>query len=227
MISHKQLSNYYNGSIKLTDIAKSKNTSVYYIKKYMKLNNILYKRDLYKLLDMNDDLSKNLISKHRSIKHRCTKGDNRGNYIGLEFMPMLDYIRFCNLNKVKAVNIWKEYLKNNKDLKYAVSIDRLNNNVGYITSNIRFVMNGFNSWKDNVTPLIASFENKLVYAMSREEIGRKLNLNRVKCVGEAMKGIGKYKSEIKTRLTTREIVLTKNNCSSMQNYYKNFILNRR
>jgi len=153
ILNKKLIDQYYKNELTFKNIADKVDSTYHFVRKEFKELNLPSRRNMYKYLNMDKDLAKNLMQKHSGIITRCTINMRYGHYYKMPFLNALEYANFCNKNKEKLEKMWDIYLKNNKELKYAISVDRINPEKGYLLENIQFFPYGFNSWKDNLTPL--------------------------------------------------------------------------
>jgi len=218
----EMLDKYYKSETTISDMENIFDVSRGTIYSRMKEYGITPKRKIWTTIDLPNKLVKNLMNKYNSLVDRCTKKRRYQKYYKLEYLSIKEFAVFCNENKKKLLKMWDKYLTNDKKLKYAISIDRLDTNKGYIKSNIQFVPYGFNSWKDGITPLKVKYENNIKYCLSKEEASRRLGFKRKKIVGEAERNENDLDIKIKY-LDDKEKVLQETDCKSLFKYYKKFI----
>ena len=176
----KYYNDYYRGKIKLKDIFKLENTNKYYIKKELKNKGLKTYISYYNNIDFgNEELNNKLKKKYSSIVNRCNGGvsDKYNHYNGMDYMNILEWISFLNDNKNLILELWKSYIENNSEIKYSLSIDRIDNTKGYTKNNIQITTHGFNSWKRGIKPIKVSSEEKIWYFMSCEEASRYFGLH--------------------------------------------------
>ena len=169
-----------------------------------------------------------LRNKYKNIVGRCNGsfGDKYGHYNGLPYITNIEWVKFCNENKNKLINMWNVYLSFNKHSKYAISIDRIDNNKGYINGNLDFVTHGFNSWKrilKRPIKVIRIRDNTIYYFMSCMEGSRYFKI-REKIFGEILNNSKYHDKSYTVEITTINEVLQQTNCKSIKEYYKKFIL---
>jgi len=220
--TEKMLDKYYKGEISTADMADYFGVHRRTIYDMMAEHGITSKRKLWTIINLPEKLSKNLMNKYATLVDRCSKDRGGNNYYNLDYLNAKEYAEFCNQNKEKLLKMWNKYIKNNKELKYAISIDRIDTEKGYIESNIQFVPYGFNSWKDVTTPLKLTYKNKKIYCLSKNEGGRRLGFDREQTVGEAERNENGLDIDIEY-LDSKEKVLKENDCKSLFEYYNKYI----
>jgi hypothetical protein len=197
-----------------------------------KLQNILdskglkVKYQLFKELNFEGSLRNTLIWKYKSFAKRCQGlwlDRNHQNYKGLDYMDLEDWVQFCNDNKQKLEAMWKKYIESGKQLKYAISIDRIDNSKGYVIGNVQFVIHGYNSWKNNVRPVEITHKCKTRYFMSCEEASKHYGLNK-RTMGNILRQDKYCPKNYIVKLSTKEKVLQSNDVNSMFEYYKTKIM---
>lgn len=120
---------------------------------------------------------------------------------------------------------WDRYINNNKNLKYAISIDRIDKNKGYILDNIEFVTHGFNSWKDNITPIEVIFKDKKYYFLSSEEGSRYFG-EYARVIGACLRKEFHCKKEYIVNISIVRKVLKNKNAINLKEYYNTYIENK-
>lgn len=223
MIPNKFLDKYYKSQETYKTIAKKLDTTAYFIKKEFKKRNLPGRYDIKDWLNFEEELSERLMGKYSSILTRCTVGLKRPKYTGLEFINKLEYVQFCNKNKKIIENLWKNYLNQNRELKYALSIDRIDTSKGYIISNMQFAPYGFNSWKDNTTPLKCEFKGVDTFALSLKGMSRKVGIPKLEKYGFHYRGRGKNKIPVNIIKVSYEKVLKETNTENLLEYYHKYV----
>lgn len=219
------LDDYYKGKIDIVKLEELIGRNKNYINTYLKQNKLLtYRGWLQKLNFQNYQLRKNLIHKYNSIVYRCNGRLNSryGNYKGMEYLSVIDWVNFCNSNKKSIERLWEIYIKNNKILKYALSVDRIDVSKGYLVENIEIVPHGYNSWKDEVRPIQVIYNNDIYYFMSCKEGCRYFKI-RDRVLSECLNNVKYCNKNFLVSLSSIETVLESKNCSSKREYYDKFI----
>lgn len=166
---------YNRCEITRTEIQTMLDVSWKKLNKMMKKQGLKTRQELWDELNFDGSLRELLIWKYRSFVRRCKgKGSSSKKYIGKEYMSIEEWVAFCNSQQKRISKLWEQYKQSGKQLKYAISIDRLDNNKGYISSNLQFVTHGFNSWKDHTTPISVEHEGTgscLVYDATSKYTG--------------------------------------------------------
>ncbi len=224
MILEKYLADYYLGKITNREIADKEFITEHKVAKILRDSGYKTYRDALNGLAFDDrDLRLLLAQKYNSLKNRCLGKDKKHlGYAGLQYLTVFEWVSTCNSESGKINSIWGEYINGDKNLKLALSIDRINNRTGYTKENIQFVTNGFNSWKSTLTPIEVIYENKSYYFMSGEEGSRHFNVRR-QTIGECLLNKPHCRKEFTVFRTTEIDVLSKNNCRDLQEYYETHI----
>lgn len=223
------LEDYYNGSIKTGELAGVLGVRPTEMSNYFKQRGLLtYNKHLERLNFENKKLKTILVSKFNSLRGRCNGIKNgRCNHIyeGMSHLNVIEWVDFCNKNKVLLETMWEEYILSNNNLKYTISIDRVDNNKGYEVQNIQFITQGFNSWKANINrPIKAKHKesNEWLYFMSCTEGSRHYNI-RDRDFGEILRKDGSYNKDYDVELSDIETVLIEAKCIDIVEYYNKFI----
>jgi len=113
-------------------------------KKDVKDNSIL-KKEYYRNYDkdrIRNNFNYIFLHKYSGIKNRSMK-KMKNNYssCGKKYCTKDEFLNWCNeFENMKIFKkLWKKWKNNNFDRKFAPSIDRINNNIGYELSNIRWL----------------------------------------------------------------------------------------
>jgi hypothetical protein len=170
------------------------------------------------------ELDKTLKIKYSSLVNRCRgkATDKYGHYNGLQYMDVFQWKNLCNNNKDMLAKMWRNYISNNKNLKYAISIDRIDEKEGYVVGNVQFRINGFNSWKRNLTPIKVDQNGVVSYFMSSEEASRHYGVRR-QAIGEILNKIAYHQSDYAVELSSYAEVLKNNGVNNLEEYYYKFI----
>lgn len=225
----KYLEDYYKGKINKDELSRELGLSSYKMDSLLKSKGLLtFNKHLDKLNFKNEQLKKILVGKYQGIRARCSgKQMNRYQHVynGLEYLNVIDWVAFCNDNSRMLNSMWEEYVSENKNIKYAISIDRVNNDEGYLVNNMQFITHGCNSWKRSIDRPIRA---KLVgckewkYFMSCAEGCRFYNL-RDKDFGEILNNNMYHNNYYSVQHSTIEDVLRENKCKTIEEYYNKFI----
>lgn len=180
---------------------------------------------LYKKLDFGDEeLNTSLKNKYHNIVRRCNNYDSyqykNGAYNGMEYLPLDEWVDFCLDSKDELIPMWERYLKSDKDMRLAISVDRVDNNEGYYKDNLQFVTHGFNSFKRNMRPVKVTHKEEDKHFMSPKEAGRSYGI-REQSLGDMLNGIYREVSkEFKIEDSDIQTVLKKNNIRNCEEYYE-------
>jgi len=217
---------YWKQDMTLKEIAEKLNWSwskVYY--RFREKYDIPTRRILWKELDFkNKELRHCLISKFENMEYRVNgERDPYGNYEGKISLSQKDFIEFCNDRKDQIYGIWDRYIESGKELKYALSLDRIDNDKGYSPENLRFVENGFNSWKDEITPIKIEKDNECFFFSSPEEASRFFDC-RPDDIREPLRGSKYNRQNIEIEEIAVDALLNQHNCSSLLKYYRHHLI---
>ena len=221
------MKDYYLLKISLAEICEKEGIYQSTFYRRMEKNNYIPRRKIYGQIDTgNLELNQKLKSKYAAIVKRCN-GGHTNNYKGLEYLNLIEWVKFCNQQKEKLNTMWNKYIEKKRDKRYTISIDRIDNSKGYLLSNIEFVIFGFNAWKRNIRPIKIKFNNKWHYFMSAKEGARFFDVRR-QSMGDLLRG--EYR-EISKEYTIKESavkdVLAYSKENTLKNYYKKYILKER
>jgi len=214
---------YNRCEITRTEIQTMLNVSWKKLNKMMKEQGLKTRQELWNELNFDGNLRELLIWKYRSFVRRCKgKGSSSKKYIGKEYMGIEEWVAFCNSQQKRISKLWEQYKQSGKELKYAISIDRLDNNKGYISSNLQFVTHGFNSWKDTIRPISVEHEEQTDYFMSCEEASRFYGI-RPQAIGEILRGKRYAIKGYAVKLVSKEEVLKNKPANTLVEYYERYI----
>lgn len=222
-LSPKLIEDYYkNRSVEqICKEAGISRTTFQRLKTKYKLPN---RRSFLSKIDTGDkNLDQTMKTKYLSIVNRCNgmSTDKYGHYKGLDYMTLQEWVELCNLNKNILLKLWGEYIRLDKRLKHAVSIDRTDTAKGYTADNIRFVPHGYNSWLRNLFPVKIVHSGETRYFMSSAEASRHYGLNEQR-IGEVLKNVKYHVSGYEAVPSTVYDVL----CfakTSLREYYEKYI----
>ena len=165
---------YWQDGLSLREIADKLDLNykqVYY--RFRTKHNIPTHKTIWSRLEIEDqELRETLNTKYSGMKARTEGRNGRSRYKGLKLLSEIEFVQLCNENKDRILEIWNKYLESDRNLKYALSIDRIDSSLGYTKDNIQFVFNGFNSWKDELTPVEVACQDETYYFASPAEGAR-------------------------------------------------------
>ena len=217
------IKDYYLLKINLKEICEKEGIHQSTFYRYLEDNNLLPRRKYHALINTGDkELNEKLKIDYSSIVKRCNgrSYDNKKYYIDKEYLPIYEWVEFCNKNKDLLLTMWNEFKSKGRDRRYSISIDRIDNNKGYTLDNIQFVTHGFNAWKRNNTPIAVTYNGKTNYFMSSEEASNYYGIRR-QTIGDILRGqkrlLGK---EYFPEHSTADKVLAENGVSSLEEYYE-------
>lgn len=220
----KYIDDLYCLRINFSDISKKENVSRSKVGKDFKKTGLISPWVYYSEIDTGvPEMDFRLKQRYNSIVTRCNGKNNnpyhKKSYQGMEYMPIYDWVDFCNSQKGKLMSMWDDYTESGRIQRYTVSIDRIDNNKGYTKDNVQFVTYGFNAWKRNVTPLSVTHNEKTKYFMSGEEAGNYYGI-RNKSIKDILRGQYRIVSkDYKVEYSTMNDVLNHNRIDSLEEYY--------
>lgn len=216
---------YWNQDMTLQEIADYLGWSwskIYY--RFREKHNIPTHRILWRELNFDDkELRKQLSTKYSSMKHRVNGESDREQYTGLALLSQKEFIELCNENKDRILTIWRKYLNSNRDLRYALSVDRIDNSSGYTKDNVQFVCNGFNSWKNEINPIKVKRNGQVFYFSSPAEASRKFGC-REDDIREPLRDSKYNRQDIQIGEIPISELLNYHNCSSLNEYYHRILI---
>jgi len=224
-INKRHVDNYLYFKKDIKEICKEVNISRKKFNNDLKRLGFKTRYSYYKDLDFkNKKLLNKLKVKYRGLTKRCRGVNYDGNYCeGLEYLRLDEWVEFCNQNKDKLQKIWNNYIENNKDRRLTVSIDRINENEGYIPYNMRFVTNGYNVWRRNIRPVKVKFKDEWHYFMSAEEGSRFFDVRR-QSIGDLLRGdYRKISKNYTVKESSIKEVLSNSVVDNTENYYEKYI----
>ncbi len=226
MFSKKRLRKlYWQDSLSLKEIANRLDvpqSTIYY--HFRTKHNIPTHNTVWQKLEIdNQELRETLNTKYSSMKARTEGRTNRSKYEGLELLSEIKFVQLCNGNKDRILEIWNKYLKSNRELKYALSIDRIDRSLGYTKDNIQFVFNGFNSWKDEINPIKIVKNSKTYFFSSPAEASRFFDC-RADDIREPLRGSKYNRQDIDISEISINRLLSEHNCDNLYSYYLHHLI---
>lgn len=94
-----------------------------------------------------NNVKRYLYCRYRDIVNRCTGKYGHASYKGRDFLSKKEWDIWCNDTKDDFMALYNAWKENEYDRKLAPSIDRIDNNKGYIRKNIRWITQSKNSKK--------------------------------------------------------------------------------
>lgn len=226
MTVEKYMDDYRKLRISIKDILEDMGISRTTFLRRMEEKGLQSNYHLYQKLNIgDDDLNASLKNRYSSIVARCNNYDGYqykdGNYKDMEYLPLNEWVDFCLENKVKLLTMWERYEDNKRDMRLAISIDRIDNTKGYFKDNLQFVTHGFNSFKRNIKPVKVTHKGESKFFMSAKEAGRSYGI-REQSLSDMLSGIYREISkEFDIEESDIETVLKENNLKSLEGYYEN------
>ncbi|MCF8012667.1 MAG: hypothetical protein K9L56_15470 [Clostridiales bacterium] len=215
---------YWEDSLSLREIADKLDWSyskIYY--RFREKHDIPTHEIIWSKLEIQDqELRKTLNTKYSSMKARIEGRNGRSRYEGLDLLPEPKFVELCNENQDRIREIWNRYLEFDRELKYALSIDRIDRSLGYTKDNIQFVPSGFNSWKDEINPVKVTCEDDTYYFASATGGAKQLGW-RSDDIRQVMRGESNPRNVSVQPISIDEL-LKYHNLDSLKEYYHQFIL---
>lgn len=123
-----------------------------YQKKYREVNKEkLYKlgKEYWKTKKLNPMYMLN--ARYRLMKSRVTgSSTHKSSAFGKELCSKQEYLEWANNTQKQFLELHKNWVESGCKLKYTPTIDRINNNIGYIPSNMQWLTQSDNRKKENV-----------------------------------------------------------------------------
>lgn len=213
---------YWHQGLSLSQIARELGWS--YSKTYKQFRieyAIETHRSLWSKLELEDiDLRRCLNNKYSMMVRRVSGSyDPYNTYKGKFLLTEGEFIELCNERKQQILQLWNQYVVSGKQLKFAVSIDRVDNNLDYTKDNLQFVTFGFNSWKDLINPIaIQRQSDQIQYFSSPEEASRFYH-----CRPDDLREVLRNEKYNRQNVTITKITISEllrhHGCLDLQEYY--------
>lgn len=219
------LDDYYKSKIGVKEMCDLVGSSPTTFRRWLKKNNLTPRQKYLKLIDTGDEgLDQTLKDRYSSIVNRCNgkTTDYYGKYKGKPYIPVYEWVEFCNDHKEKLLAMWEVYEKNSRDMRYSISVDRIDDEDGYTKENTQFVTHGFNSWKRNIFPIKVAHDNETNFFLTREDASLFYGL-RKQAIGEIYNKTPYHIKGYNVEKSTVEEVLDNNNLKTLEEYYSNLL----
>jgi len=220
---NKYLGDYYTFKASPKEICEIEDKATSTFNRWLKRNGLITRQQWLGAIDTGiSELDKALSNRYLFMLKRCKykRNDRYENYKTMEYMSIIDYVNFCHKNKGTVLRLWNDYTKNDRNQKYAISIDRVDNEKGYVDSNVEFVIHGFNSWKRSAFPINVEHKGTSNYFLTREDASLFYGLRR-QSIGEIYNDKPYHIKGYKVSDSTIEEVLKQNGTKSLFEYYQN------
>jgi hypothetical protein len=214
----KYMEDYYLLKISLKEICEKEDISQATFYRQIKKKGYIPRRTIYGKINTGiKELDQKLKAKYTAIAKRCN-GGHTDNYEGLPYLNLIEWVDFCNNRKDILLKMWNEYLESDRDRKKSISIDRIDNDKGYLLTNIEFVTFGYNAWKRNIRPINVEFNGEHNYFLSCEEASKYYGITRT-YIGKSLNKDDWYDKRYIASKATIDKVLRENNVSDLKEYY--------
>lgn len=216
------LDDYYRSRIGTTDIERELGISSNVFYRLLKERDLKPRGRYFKDIDTGvPELDKTLRIKYNDIVQR-SRGRKGHTYINNaksnDYITVIEWVGIVNENKELLLTMWDEYIQSGKDLKEAISIDRIDTEKPYFKENIAFEKTAFNAWKRNVRPLKVTVGDETNYFLSAEEASRFYGIRR-QSIGDILRGVNLYSGKYEVVETTIKEVLENNEVNNLHDYY--------
>lgn len=199
----------------MNDLGVSRSTFQNYMRDSGRLTNYAIQGQLQ---TGNKNLDSLLRVKYNGIVRRCNS--DRQGYSNLEYLPVNEWVEFCLEHTEQLNEMFNRYIASGKDLKFAVSIDRLDDGKGYFVDNMQFITHGLNGFKRNVNPVKVTYNNETRYFMTAKEASRYYDI-RQNTFGDMLRGIDRIVGQdYEVEHSDIDTVLKHNNMNSLNDYYE-------
>ena len=226
----KYLDDLYKLKISIVEVSRLEGISRVTVDRELKRRGLISPRGYYKKINTgNAELDLKMKQRYNSIVTRCNGNNNNKHhhkhYKGLDYLPIYEWVDFCDINKETLLDMWEVYDDNNHELRLAISVDRIDNDKGYTVDNMQFVTHGLNAWKRNITPLSVTHNGKTRYFMSGEEAGNYYGI-RTQSISDILRGQKRLiQKDYQPNWSNKETVLSENNVGSLDEYYDKVFVN--
>lgn len=174
------LKDYYSLKISLKELCEKADISQPTFYRELERRNLPARRKMYGMIDFGvEELNEKLKQKYTGIVKRCNGNHLGGDYKGMDYMPLNEWVDFCDNNREVILSLWNQFIENGRKRKYSVSIDRVDSSKGYTKDNLEFVTMGYNSWKKNIRPIWIETERERVGFLTCEEASRYFGENEI------------------------------------------------
>ncbi len=85
--------------------------------------------------------------KYSGMRRRINGLNNGSRYVGKALLSKKKFLDWCEKTKQKFMKLYRNWVKNNYQQKFSPSIDRINNNMGYVINNLQWITQRDNSSK--------------------------------------------------------------------------------
>lgn len=220
------LDDYYKSKIGVKEMCDMVGSSPTTFRRWLKRKGLTPRQKHLNLIDTGDEeLNQTLKDRYSSIINRCNgkTTDYYGKYNGLPYMPVYEWVDFCNANREKLLKMWKVFKDNaGSGRRYSISVDRINDSDGYTWENTQFVTHGFNSWKRSIRPIKVTHKNETDYFFTQEEASLFYGL-RKQAIGEVYNKTPYHLKGYEVVDSTVEEVLKNNSFNSLEEYYNHLL----
>ena len=222
---NKYLSDYYGFRIDVNEIAEAEHVTTPTFHRWLKRNGHTPRQKWFSKIETGQpELDKVLHTRYIYMLKRCKykQNDRYDRYKELAYLSVIEYVSFCNDNKNNILAIWEKYVTGGRKPKDALSLDRVDNESGYVLGNIEFVSHGYNSWKRNLFPVKVTHKSESDYFFSREEASRFYGL-RKQTIGEIFSRMPHHLKGYDVSAATANEVVEHRGVKTLNEYYEKYI----
>lgn len=218
----KYLGDYYTFKISVKEMVEKEGVTPSTFNRWLRRNGYTSRQKWFSKINTGvHELDDVLHSRYIYLLKRCKykRNDRYKNYKTMSYMPVYEFVQFCNENKITVKKLWNDYIKSGRKPKCAISLDRINNDVGYNLNNVEFVTHGFNSWKRSIFPIKVTHKNKVNYFLSKKDASLFYGL-RHQAIGEVYNNSEYHVKGYVAEESTIDEVLSERRFSTLFEYYQ-------
>lgn len=222
------LKDYYLLKINMKEISEKLGVSRSKLQNLMKESGTLTNRQIYSKLNTGiKELDVKLKDRYSGIVKRCNdypSYEYGNSYKDLEYLTLYEWVDFCMDNKELLLQMWDRFIESDRNMQLTISIDRIDNDKGYLVDNMQFITNGLNGYKRNINPVKVIYNNKESYFMTGKEASRYYGI-RENTIGDILRGEYRLASkDYQVENSDIKTVLEQNNVDNLNDYYEGVYL---
>ena len=109
------------------------------VKRYNKFDRDRYRKNISRIWAV----------KYDSMRRRVLGLTDHSKLIGKDLLSEAEFLSWCEIEKNNFMKFYEKWKKSGYQRKFAPSIDRINNNLGYVLGNLQWLTQSENSKKYN------------------------------------------------------------------------------